>query len=69
MAKLILFVVLGLVAFNAWRNWRLRKAAPPDRGEPPDLSHPMAGVLFAIAVASVLLFALFLLPGLVDRLP
>jgi hypothetical protein len=69
MAKLILVVVLGLLAFNAWRNWRHRKVAPPDRSEPHDLGHPIAGVLFAIAVASVLLFALFLLPGLMDRLP
>lgn len=66
---MILLVVLALLAFNAWRNWRHRKVAPPDRGEPHDLGHPVAGVLFAIAVASVLLFALFLLPGLMDRLP
>jgi ABC-type Fe3+-siderophore transport system permease subunit len=69
MAKVILFIVLVLLAFNAWRNWRHRKVAPPDRSEPQELGHPVAGVLFAIAVASVLLFALFLLPGLMDRLP
>lgn len=69
MTKLILLVVLGLLAFNAWRNWRRSKAVPRDRGEPADLRHPIAGVLFAIFVASVLVFALFVLPGLMDRLP
>jgi hypothetical protein len=69
MAKLILLLVLGLVALNAWRNWRVSRIAQPDRREPDDVSNPIAGVLFAIVVASVLLFALFVLPGLMDRLP
>jgi hypothetical protein len=69
MAKLILLLVLGLVALNAWRNWRVSRTAPPDRREPDDVRNPIAGVLFAIVVASVLLFALFVLPGLMDRLP
>jgi len=69
MVKLILLLLLGLLAFNAWRNWRRSKAVPRDRGQPADLGHPIAGILFAIFVASVLMFALFLLPGLMDRLP
>lgn len=69
MAKLILLLVLGMVALNAWRNRRLSRAAALNRREPNDVHNPIAGVLFAIVVASVLLFALFVLPGLMDRLP
>jgi hypothetical protein len=69
MAKLIIFLVLGIVAINALRNWRLSRMAPPDRRDENDQRNPIAGVLFAIVVACVLLFALFLLPGLMDRLP
>lgn len=69
MVKLIFLLILGLLAVNAWRNWRRSKAFPRDRGEPADLRNPIAGVLFAIFVASVLVFALFVLPGLMDRLP
>jgi hypothetical protein len=69
MTKVIIFVVLGLLAFNAWRNWRFKRTSPPNRERPAESRNPLAGVLFAIMVASVLLFALFVLPGLVDRLP
>lgn len=69
MAKLILLLVLGMIALNAWRNRRLSRAAAPNRRDEDDLRHPLAGVVFAVVVACVLLFALFVLPGLMDRLP
>lgn len=69
MAKLILLLVLGAVALNAWRNWRLSRAAPRDPGDTNDLPRPPVGALVVIVATLVLLLAVFVLPRLIDRLP
>ena len=69
MAKLILFLVLGAIALNAWRNWRLSRAAPPVRRDVDDVRHPPVGALIVIVATVVLLLAVFVLPRLIDRLP
>lgn len=67
---LILLVALGaLVAWRARGTRRLSRPVPPSRKDAGQLRNPIAGVLFAIMVTSVLLFALFVLPRLMDRLP
>ncbi|HZA26500.1 MAG TPA: hypothetical protein VE915_02490 [Actinomycetota bacterium] len=69
MAKLILFLVLGAIALNAWRTWRLSRAAPPVRRDMDDVRHPPVGALIVIVATVVLLLAMFVLPRLIDRLP
>jgi hypothetical protein len=67
MAKIA--VLLGILALITWRVMRFpRLAARRDR-EADQMRHPLAGVLFAILVTAVLLLALFVLPGVIDRLP
>lgn len=67
---LILLVALGtLVVWRARGTRRFSRPVPPSREDASQLRNPIAGVLFAIVVAFILLFALFVLPGLMDRLP
>lgn len=67
MAKIA--VLLGILALISWRVLRFPRLPARREQEADRMRHPLAGVLFAILVATVLLFALFVLPGLVDRLP
>lgn len=67
---LILLVALGtLVAWRARGTRRLSRPVASARKDAGQLRNPIAGVLFAIMVTSILIFALFVLPGLMDRLP
>lgn len=67
MAKIA--VLLGLLALITWRVMRFPRLSARRDQDADQMRHPLAGVLFAILVTTVLLFALFVLPGLIDRLP
>jgi hypothetical protein len=72
MTKWLLILLLALGTLVVWRargTRRLSRPVPPSRRDAGQLRNPLAGVLFAIMVTFILLFALFLLPGLMDRLP
>jgi hypothetical protein len=72
MTKWLLILLLALGTLVAWRargTRRLSRPVPLSRKDASQLRNPIAGVLFAIMVTSILLFALFVLPGLMDRLP
>lgn len=68
MAKIVLLVLLAGVALASLRKWVTRRRRL-DREDVDEMRHPLAGVLFAILVMTVLLFALFVLPGFIDQLP
>lgn len=72
MTKWLLILLVALATLVAWRargTRRLSRPVPLSRKDAGRLRNPIAGVLFAIMVTFILLFALFVLPGLMDRLP